>query len=162
VATMMGFVARFLAENPEARHYLAGHPDRIAKSLDELLRRHSMTAGGRTVRVDTELDGVHLKAGDRVLQPTMLHGLDDRRFPDPMTVDFQRANAKAMGTFGSGPHRCPGANLARGELRIFIEEWLVRIPDFAMDPDEPPMMASGMVSAILKLPLVWGPATTKG
>lgn len=156
VATMMGFIARFLATHPEERRRLAAStPEQIGKSIDELTRRHGMVTSARTVRRDIEYKGVTLMAGEQVLGPNMLHGLDERRWLDPMKVDLDRPDARANASFGAGPHRCPGANLGKAEIRIFLEEWLKRIPDFDLDPDDPPIMASGLVSAILRLPLVW-------
>ena len=73
--------------------------------------------------------GVAMRAGDQVIMPTTLHGLDDRKFDDPLRVDFSRP-MPIHSTFGNGAHRCPGSLLARTELRIFLEEWLKRIPDF--------------------------------
>lgn len=44
---------------------------------------------------------------------------------------------------------------ARGELNIFIEEWLTRIPDFSIAPGRAPRLATGIVHAVLELPLIW-------
>ena len=48
-----------------------------------------------------------------------------------------------------------GAVLARRELRIFLEEWLRRIPEFRLRPGTRPVLATGMVNGILRLDLVW-------
>lgn len=158
VATMMGHIARFLATHADQRHRLAqSAPDQIGKAIDELVRAHGMVASGRTVRYDMEYKGVTLLAGDRVLGPNMLHGMDERRWPNAMTVDLDRPDARNNASFGAGVHRCPGANLGKAEIRIFLEEWLRRIPDFRLDPDDQPVMASGLVSAVLRLPLIWDP-----
>jgi len=47
-----------------------------------------------------------------------------------------------------------GVSLARLEIRLVTEEWLARIPDFALDPDRPPALGSGIVSTMNALPLV--------
>ena len=93
--------------------------------------------------------------GDMVIAPTVLAGLDERVFPDPLTVDFERRNATEYATFGKGPHRCPGANLGRSELRIFIETWLARIPDFRLADGAKVGMSSGVNGTIYRLPLAW-------
>ena len=59
------------------------------------------------------------------------YGLDEALFPDALKVDFDRP-AQPHAAFGNGPHRCPGSFLARTEIRVFIEEWLRRIPDFSV------------------------------
>lgn len=68
--------------------------------------------------------------------------LDDRRWHEPLLVDFARPGLNAHAGFGNGPHHCPGSNLARTEVRIFLEEWLKRIPDF-----EIPASATGGAGA---------------
>ncbi|MNP71237.1 Camphor 5-monooxygenase [compost metagenome] len=57
--------------------------------------------------------------------------------------------------FGNGPHRCPGSFLARTEIKIFLQEWLKRIPDFEIKAGDQPRCASGMVNGVLHLPLQW-------
>lgn len=89
-----------------------------------------------------------------VQTPTFLHNWDERRYPNPMEVDFDREDV-LHGTFGFGAHRCPGSNLARVEVRIFLQEWLPRIPDFQVQPGATPQFEGGLTLAIANLPLVW-------
>ena len=154
VAGTMGFVARFLAENPTHRQQLIDDPALIPDAIEELLRRHSIPMVSRRVTRDLELGGVQMKAGDLVILETALHGMDERAWPDPMTVNFQRRPLQHM-AFGNGVHKCPGANLARSELRIFLEEWLKRIPHFSIKQGEQAVTANGAVMGMIRLPLVW-------
>jgi len=112
---------------------------------------------------DLEYEGVSFKQRDRIFLRPILHGMDERKFPNPLEADWERpALERTYAAFGNGPHRCPGASLARSEMRIFLEEWLARIPDFAVDTGEDrPVYGAGMVNAVLRLPLVWDPATTR-
>ena len=157
VATMMGFFVRWLALDVPLRQRLITSPDVIPRAIDEMLRRHGMVASGREVTRDVEYKGVQFRKGEQILVPNMLQGLDPERYPDPMNVIIDRPDAAKAAVFGAGPHRCPGANLGKSELRVFLEEWLARIPDFSLDPGNPPVMATGLVSAIIRLPLVWTP-----
>lgn len=154
VASMMGFFAAFLAENAEYRRKLLAHPENIATAVEEMLRRFPVANLAREIIKDVEIDGVLLKAGEKILVPTVAYGLDDRVFENPETVDFERAN-KIHETFGDGAHRCMGSMLARVELRVFIEEWLKRIPDFRIKPGTEIFTASGNVAGIKYLPLEW-------
>ena len=95
-----------------------------------------------------------MRKGDNVMLPTMIHGVDDRKWEDAMTVRLDRDTREHM-AFGRGPHRCPGANLARAEIRIFMEEWLKRIPEFSIDPEDEVLFETGSVSGLKRLPLVW-------
>ena len=155
VAGSMSFVARFLATHPRERQLLIDHPEQIGAAIDELLRRFSIPTVGRRLAQDVTLDGVTMKAGDYLQLTTCFHGLDERRWPDPLVVDFQRPIAGNSMTFGKGVHKCPGANLARNELRVYLEEWLKRIPEFSIRPGESPVTATGAVAGVLYLPLVW-------
>jgi cytochrome P450 len=59
---------------------------------------------------------------------------DPRHFPNPDVVDFEREHNRHV-AFGSGIHRCAGSNLARLELRVALQTWLERIPEFGLvDP----------------------------
>ena len=156
VAGMMGFFMWHLAQNPEQRHFLRAHPDRIPDAVDELLRRFSITTQGRVAARDVEIDGVTVKRGEQVVICTPLHGLDDSRYPNSLEVDFDR-KPRTHYTFGGGVHRCAGANLARAELRVLLEEWLPRIPDFELDPNGKTVMGCHAVASLLSLPLVWKP-----
>ncbi len=156
VASMLGFFARFLALHPSHRRQLIEHPELIPNAVEELLRRHPIAILAREVVEDFEFGGVMLKAGDMVVAPTPLDGLDERKFDDPLAVDFNRPKP-IHATFGGGSHRCMGSMLARAELRIFLEEWLKRIPDFEIKPGAEVQVSARSVATITALPLVWTP-----
>jgi cytochrome P450 len=155
VATTMGWIAWHLADNPAQSRELAAEPRRIASAIQEFLRRFSISNIARIVRCDMDFHGAPLQAGDAILMPTALRGLDARIFPDPLKVDFTRPNAHAHATLSAGPHRCIGVTLAHQELKIFLEEWLARIPAFGLAEDDPPIMAPGVVPGIERLTLTW-------
>ena len=61
--------------------------------------------------------------------------------------------------FGSGPHICPGALLARREIAISLDVWLDRIPEFGLAPGTQPQLISGASNNnILRLDLAWDAA----
>jgi len=154
VASMLGFVTKFLAESPAHRRQLTADPSLINEALEELMRRFSIANVSRVVIRDMEYKGVHFKAGDCILTPTSAAGIDPRRYPDPLTVDFKRQDKKGM-VFGGGAHQCIGAFLARTELRVFLHEWLRRIPEFSIAPGETPVSVPGKANGMRYLPLVW-------
>ena len=83
------------------------------------------------------------------------HGIDKEIFSDPLNVDFDRTDSHKHLGLGSGIHRCVGAPLAHAEIKIFLEEWLTRIPDFSLDPDHPPLRVTGIVHSHGTLHLTW-------
>lgn len=157
VAGTMGFVMRFMAENPAHRRELAQDSSLIPHAVEELLRRHSIPAVARRLTQDLEFGGVTMKAGDQVMLAPVLHGLDERAWPEPLKVDFHRPITEHF-AFGKGVHKCPGASLARRELTILLEEWLARIPDFSIAPGDHPVTTNGQVMGMVRLPLVWSPS----
>ncbi|MBG6120010.1 MULTISPECIES: cytochrome P450 [unclassified Sphingobium] len=162
VASSLGVAAQYLAEHPDQRRQLIARPELIANAADELIRLASPSSTARTLTSDIELSGVLLKAGDKLWVKPLLHALDKRKFDNPLEADWERpALERNYAAFGNGPHRCPGATLARSEIRIFLEEWLTRIPDFRVDPDQSCTYGFGMVTALLKLPLIWDPASVR-
>jgi cytochrome P450 len=154
VASMLGFITRFLAENPAHRRQLVENPAMINDALEEMLRRFTISNVARVVIADMEFKGVTFKAGDIVFTPLSAADIDERRFRDPLTVDFKRGDKKTL-VFGRGPHQCIGAFLARTELRVFLQEWLKRIPDFHVREGVVPVSVVGKADAIRFLPLVW-------
>ena len=157
VASMIGFIARFLADNPAHRRQLVERLDDEAflkQAIEEMIRRHGLANTSRVIPEDYDYKGVSFRAGDRVLPANLWVGLDDRVNENPLVVDFDRARP-VHAAFGNGPHACPGAVLARREIKIFLEEWLSRVPDFRVKPGTTPVLATGMVNGILRLDLVW-------
>lgn len=149
------FIAHFLATHPEHRRALVADRSRIPAACDEFLRRFPATVQGRVVKHDLEFRGVQMKAGDFILIPGILANLDERRFPDPLSVDIDRMGLAKSITFGAGIHRCPGAMLARMQIRIFLEEWLERIPDFWVPEGEYENVRCGNTMVMDRLPLRW-------
>jgi cytochrome P450 len=158
VASMMGFMMRYLALNPDQRRSLAADRSRIPAAVDELIRRHGVVNTARLVKTDTSLHGAFLKAGDQIVVPNSLVGLDPDQFDHSLEVDFDRKDSGKHAAFGNGPHRCPGANLSRLEIKLVLEEWLARIPEFEIDPDEPVVFGSGIINTVHSLPLRWSVA----
>jgi cytochrome P450 len=156
VASQTTHVFHFLATNPEHRDALAREPSMIPKAVEEMLRRFGISHIGREVARDIEFHGVAMKAGDPIVASTAIAGVDRRAFPDPLTVDFGRfADKPRHWAFGAGPHVCPGAHLARVELRIMLEEVLPALPNFRLKPGAPLEYLPGATLMVKELPLVW-------
>ncbi len=157
VAGMIGLIAKFLAEHEDMRRLLVKNIDDeqfLKSAIEELIRRHGISNTARVVIDDMEYKGVFFKQGDKVLPPNLLVGMDDSVNADPLVVDFKREKP-VHGAFGNGAHACPGAMLARREIRAFLREWLKRIPDFRVKPGTTPRLVTGQVNGILELHLVW-------
>jgi cytochrome P450 len=157
VASALSFTARCLAENPAIRAQLIADRKLLPAAIEEFLRRFGIPNTAREITHDFEYKGVKFQKGEQVLLSKTLHGLDERRFANPLQVDFKRPRF-SHAAFGDGPHRCPGSFLARLEMKVFLEQWLDRIPDFRIEPGERVRTSSGAVNGVLHLPLVWNTA----
>ena len=154
VVNAMAFTIAHLAQDHRLRDFLAANPDRIDDAVWECLRRFPLVSSSREVRHDMEWEGVHLKAGDMVMAPTAASALDPSIGGEPMAIDIDRKRPQHS-VFGKGTHTCPGAYIARIELKIMLREWLARIPDFRLAPGTTIEHASGIVSTVKPFDLVW-------
>ena len=103
------------------------------------------------------IPGAPFKTGDRLVFLAHIYGLDDRAVDDAFKVDFDRPLSTHL-VFGSGPHRCLGSHLARLEIKLFLEEWTLRIADFRVDIEGEIATRGGLVwSPVLVLVPLVGP-----
>jgi cytochrome P450 len=124
-----------LAQHPEDRRRLVAEPDLMITALEELLRVYAPVTMARLVAEDFTFEGCPFKEGEWVLLPFPAANRDPEVFPDADRVVLDRAENRHA-AFGLGIHRCLGSNLARLELRVALEEWLARFPEFELaDPD---------------------------
>lgn len=158
ITSQMTHIMRFLAESAPHREHLIVHPEDIPVALEEMLRRFGISFIGRAAAADFTYQGVAFRKGDAVCAATPIAGLDPRAFPDPLAVDFGRGGegrrVKHLG-FGSGPHLCVGAYLARTQLAIMIEELLPRMPNLRVAPGAVIEMMPGATMMLAALPLEW-------
>jgi cytochrome P450 len=125
-----------LARNPADRRRLATEPDLMSTAVEELLRAYAPVTMARLVARDFEFQGRPMREGDWLLLPFPAANRDPEFFPDADEVQLDRAENRHA-AFGLGIHRCIGSNLARMELRVALEEWMRRYPDFELtDPSE--------------------------
>ena len=144
----------WLARNPERRQEMINDPANINAQVEELLRAWSVTFSGRVLAQDYEMDGVKMKKGDRVTAILPACNFDPEIFPDPTVVDFHRPR-KPILAFTVGVHSCMGAHLARLEIKVALQEWLRRIPDFSLKPGTRIEYRPGGVVGPEYVPLVW-------
>ena len=145
---------------PAEQQKLIDHPELIDSATEEIMRWVSPVISFiRTVTEDHTLHGVDLSEGDRVLLLYQSANRDERVFDDPDTFRIDR-DPNPHVAFGTGPHFCLGANLARVEVKIVFEELFRRLGDIRLaDPQAPVARGdSALVLAIQHLPAVFTPA----
>jgi hypothetical protein len=80
---------------------------------------------------------------------------DETEFPDPGRVVLDRTPNRHL-AFGAGVHRCLGAHLARMEMRVALQEFLTRIPDFRLADPDAVVWKAGPIRGPVRLDLVFG------
>jgi cytochrome P450 len=143
---------RALMEDPSQRDLLIGEPELIPSAVEESLRMFpAFSHFRRTATEDTELNGAHIRAGDKVVLWYPSSNRDESVYEDPERFDVTRNPAHQA--FGAGGrHFCLGAALARLELRILIEETLRYFPRMTID-GAPAFVVSPFVNQLKTLPV---------
>jgi cytochrome P450 len=123
-----------LATHPADRRRLVDEPELMTTAVEEFLRAYAPVTMARMVAKDVEFHGCPMKQEDWVLLPFPAANRDPLAFERADEVLIDRLENRHA-AFGLGIHRCLGSNLARLELRVAVEEFLARIPDFELaDP----------------------------
>ncbi|NDH12081.1 MAG: cytochrome P450, partial [Actinobacteria bacterium] len=105
---------------------------------------------------DYELNGVQMKAGDKVVLWHIAANRDPRAFDDPWNFDIERTPNDHVGFGGGGPHFCLGANLARMEIKLMFREIAKRLPDIHLAGDVA-YLRSNFIGGVKKLPVAFTP-----
>lgn len=156
-ATSGGILA--LIENPAQRARLNREPSLLPVAMEEFLRWTSpVTHVMRVAKKDAELHGQKILKGQRVVIWNASANRDESVFAHPDVFDITRTPNDHL-AFGHGEHFCIGANLARLELRVMIEEVERRMPDLELSgPVE--RLRSNFVAGIKHMPVRFRPGRT--
>lgn len=141
-----------LATHPDDRRRLRAEPELMPTAIEEFLRAYAPVTMARRLTVDTEYKGCPMKAGERVLMNFPAANRDPEVFPDADKVVLDRQQNRHL-AFGAGIHRCAGSNLARMELRVAVEEFLARIPEFEVTDHAQVTWAGGQVRGPRTVPV---------
>ncbi len=144
-----------LAGHAEDRRRLAANPEMMGTAVEEMLRAYAPVTMARLVSKDVELGGQELKEGDWLLLPFPAANRDPAIFPDADRVVLDR-EVNRHSAFGLGIHRCIGSNLARMELRVALEEWMARYPEFSLADPGAVTWSAGQVRGPRSIPVRLG------
>jgi cholest-4-en-3-one 26-monooxygenase len=148
--TSSGVVA--LLRHPDQLAELRADRSVIGSAVEEMLRWcnpvHYMR---RTTTADTELSGVAIAAGQKVVMYYTSANRDEKVFDDPQAFDIRRQPNRHL-SFGFAEHFCLGAHLARLESRVFFEELLTAFPGLRA-AGEPVRLRSNFNNAYRQVPI---------
>ncbi|GAA0683408.1 cytochrome P450/oxidoreductase [Marinobacterium maritimum] len=128
---------RLLLENRSTWDRICQDASLIPQAVEECLRHSgSIVAWRRVALEDTEVGGVKIPKGGKLLIANASANHDERYFEDPDSIDIFRDNASEHLSFGYGSHQCLGKNLARMEMCIFLEELTKRLPHMRLSDNQ--------------------------
>jgi cytochrome P450 len=141
-----------LAAAPADRRRLAAEPGLLPTAMEEFLRAYAPVTMARLVREDMRWQGADMKADDWILLSFPAANRDPAQFDRAGEVVLDRA-VNRHAAFGLGIHRCVGSHLARMELRVALQAWLQRIPEFTLDDPAAVTWSAGQIRGPRRLPL---------
>jgi cytochrome P450 len=141
-----------LAKTPADRQRLVAEPDLLPTAMEEFLRAYAPVTMARLVKQDMHWNGVDMKAEDWILLSFPAANRDPAHFSEAGEVIIDR-EVNRHAAFGLGIHRCVGSHLARMELRVALEAWLERIPEFELADPAAVTWSSGQIRGPRTLPL---------
>lgn len=142
-----------LATVPMDRERLVRDMDLLPLAVEEFLRVYAPVTMAREIVGDVSVSGCPMKSGEMVLLSFPAANRDPAKFPEPDKVVIDRQDNPHV-AFGLGIHRCIGSNLARMEMKIALETWLKRIPNFSLDWEKPMTWSQGAVRGPRQLPII--------
>jgi cytochrome P450 len=120
----------YLAQHPDRRQAVVDNPQLMDPAIEEMLRQQTpVMMIPRIIAQDCELGGVKMTAGDGATLMIGAANADEAEFANSGEVILDRESNRHL-AFGGGPHRCLGSHLARMELKVALEEFHKRIPEY--------------------------------
>jgi cholest-4-en-3-one 26-monooxygenase len=146
-----GMLALF--EHPDQAAKLRANPDLMPVAVDEMLRWGSSIHNfRRTATRDTEIRGVPIAAGDKVVTYYLAGNYDEAEFGDPYAFRVDRQPNHHVTFGGGGIHFCLGSHLAKAEIGAIVGELLRRFPDIEL-AGEPARLRSDFINGIKRMPV---------
>ncbi len=153
IAASIGILMHYLAGHGALQQQLREQPALLPAAIDEILRIHAPLVMNRRVTTrEVTLGERTLAAGTRLALIWASANRDEAVFGDPDEFRLDREPQLNL-LYGAGIHVCPGAPLARLELRVVMEELLGRTRRMALLADQQPVKAFFPASGFSSLPL---------
>ena len=141
IAASVGILVHFLAEHTDLQSQLRHDATLVPAAVDEILRIEApLMTSRRITAAPVKLGDRSLGKGERITLMWASANRDEQVFDDPQAFRLDRDPSLNL-LYGAGIHVCPGAPLARLELRVFVEELLARVDRLSTIPDKEPVRA---------------------
>jgi len=153
ISAAVGILAHYLSEHADLYRQLRGQPSLLPVAIEEILRIHGpLVANRRITTRPVVIGGRNIGVGERISLIWVSADRDGRAFEDPEAFRLDRDPAANL-LYGKGIHVCPGAPLARLEMRVVMEELLGHATRINPSPCRLPTKAVYPASGFATLPL---------
>lgn len=154
LSAAIGILVHYLADHPDLQSQLREDSSLLPASIDEILRIHGpLIASRRIATRPVELCGRTIEAGERISLNWIAANRDGRVFDEPNSFRLDRDPALNL-LYGAGLHVCPGAPLARLEIKLCMEEIIRWTRNLELVPERPAIIAVPPVSGYAELPIL--------
>ena len=147
-----------LLQHPHLIHRIRDDSSVLPQIVEELLRYLTIVHNGsaRVALTDVQIGDVTIRKGDGVIAHLAAANRDENAFKDPDMINPDRAE-RQHAAFGSGPHICIGAPLARVELQMMFKTLFTRVPTlrFATPLHRIEYKMDGLFFGLNNLPVAW-------
>jgi cytochrome P450 len=159
VSSTLSNAVYLLAKHPDQRDLLLREPALIPSAVEEVLR-YATTPQClfRTANEDVTISGVDIPADAKIGVTFAAANRDPAAFDRPDEFDLTRTpkDLRRHVSFGYGVHACPGAPIARIEMKVALATLLARIPGFRLDEQNPPVRSNSLIRyGFGQLPIYW-------
>jgi cytochrome P450 len=154
ITASIGILVHYLAKNLPLQQRLRKEPHLLPAAIDEILRMHAPLISNRRVTMrPVEISGRRIAAGERITLLWASANRDEAVFGVPDEFRLDRDPEQNL-LYGRGIHVCPGANLARLELRVIIEELLKSTRQIVLANGRSPEIAVYPAGGFSSLPVL--------
>ncbi len=154
ISASVSILLSYLAKHPDLRQSLADDTAALPDAIDEILRMDAPLMSNRRVTTrDVEIGGRRIPAGEKITILWASANRDEKVFGDPDAFCPQKNRDQNL-LYGAGIHVCPGAPLARMELRILMEEFLSAVDTLEPARDDQPDRAVFPTGGFSYLPVL--------
>ncbi|WP_417567532.1 cytochrome P450 [Marinobacter sp.] len=156
ISSSVSILLSYLAEHPDLKQSLANDTVALPDAIDEILRMDAPLMSNRRITTrDVEVGGRSIPAGEKITILWASANRDEKVFGDPDAFCPQRNRDQNL-LYGAGIHVCPGAPLARMELRVLMEEFLFAVDTLEPAPEGQPERAIFPTGGFSYLPTIIG------
>lgn len=156
ISSSVSILLSYLAKHPDLKQSLANDITELPDAIDEILRMDAPLMSNRRVTTrDVEIGGRTIPAGEKVTIMWASANRDEKVFGDPDAFCPHKNRDQNL-LYGAGIHVCPGAPLARMELKVLMEEFLSAVDTLEPAPDAQPERAVFPTGGFSYLPMIIG------